>query len=342
MVHPEVVPTAARRRFATFLVLATLFLIFAGAEVKSREAGLSVPDWPLSYGMVWPPMVGNVFYEHGHRAIAATVGLLTVILATWISLTDPRSWVRKLGWWCVIGVCVQGLLGGLTVLFLLPEAISMSHGTLAQIFLCLVAWLALAHGAEWRQGRAGADRERARGAFRAGVAAVAVIFVQLLLGAWVRHTEAGTAVPFFPVSPDGAWVPDFVNTQVVAHMIHRGFANVVAVLVLRMVWKAARGLPWARVHAAGAALLLVVQVLLGAAIIWTLTDSIEGPVKAPVPTSLHVVNGAALLVTCWLLTLRAWRASQPPITESAGAAASGASEHLPRAAEEPALVGADR
>ncbi len=308
MLHPD--PSAARRLLAVFLVLSTLFLIFVGAEVKSREAGLSVPDWPLSYGMLWPPMVGNVFYEHGHRTVAATVGLLTVILATWVSLTDPRRWVRRLSWWAVAAVCVQGLLGGLTVIFLLPVAISMSHGALAQTFLCLVAWLALAHGREWREGRAGADRGRARAAFRAGVAAVAAVFLQLLIGAWVRHTESGAAVSFFPTAPDGAWVPEFVNDQVVAQMIHRGFAVVVLLAVSRLAWRAARALPWARLHAAGLALLVLGQVLLGATIIWTLTDTFEGPVLAPVPTSLHVVNGAAVLMTCWLLTLRAWRASE--------------------------------
>lgn len=304
--------SAGRRWFSVFLVLGTLFLIFAGAEVTSHEAGLSVPDWPLSYGMLWPPMVGNVFYEHGHRAIATTVGVLMVVLALWTARTERRAWVRKLGYVALAAVCVQGLLGGLTVIYLLPRPISMTHAALAQTFLCLTVWLAAANSRGWLRaetaGRvAGADagsRELLGGrtVYRAALLATAVVFAQLILGAWVRHSEAGLAVPFFPVNERGAWLPDFVTNEVVIHMIHRGFAMIVAVVVLRAGWLAAKRLPGARGHGLGLMLMVLCQVFLGAAIVWT--------ARMPVPTSLHVVGGAVVLALSWLLTLRAWRVTR--------------------------------
>src|SRR6266568_8472160 len=133
---PEPTP-AALRRFAKLVAGSTLFLVFAGAMVTSTGSGLAVPDWPLSYGMVFPPMIGGIFYEHGHRMIAATVGLLTVIQAVWLQLREPKRFVRTIGWFSVGAVIAQGLLGGLTVLFLLPTAISVAHAGLAEIFLCL-------------------------------------------------------------------------------------------------------------------------------------------------------------------------------------------------------------
>src|SRR5512144_838151 len=89
---------AGLHRFAVATAVATLFLIVAGGLVTSTESGLSVPDWPLSYGRLMPPMVGGVFYEHGHRMVATTVGILTIILAVWLSRREPRAWVRRLGY----------------------------------------------------------------------------------------------------------------------------------------------------------------------------------------------------------------------------------------------------
>src|SRR5713101_4803506 len=114
-------------RFALFTACCTAFLIFVGGLVTSTESGLAVPDWPLSYGKFFPPMVGGIFYEHGHRMIAATVGILTVIQAIWLQRRARKRILRVLGWTAVGAVIAQGLLGGLTVLFLLPPAISIAH-----------------------------------------------------------------------------------------------------------------------------------------------------------------------------------------------------------------------
>src|SRR3979490_804312 len=102
-------------RYATLVAVCTLFLVIAGASVTSKEAGLSVPDWPLSYGQVMPQMTGGVFFEHGHRMVATTVGFLTVVLAIWMWRAEPRPWMKKLGFFAVGAVILQGVLGGLTV-----------------------------------------------------------------------------------------------------------------------------------------------------------------------------------------------------------------------------------
>src|SRR5436189_5428135 len=107
-------------RFALLVAGATFFLIIAGANVTSHDAGLATPDWPLSNGQVFPKMVGNLFWEHGHRLVATTVGLLTIVLTIYLFRKEKRSWVRRLGLFGLIAVIAQGLLGGLTVKLMLP------------------------------------------------------------------------------------------------------------------------------------------------------------------------------------------------------------------------------
>ncbi len=114
-------------RFAKFVAACTVLLVLAGSLVTSTDSGLAVPDWPTSYGwnmFTFPPSmwVGGIFYEHGHRLIASTVGFLTIILAVWLWLTEPRRWMRWLGVVALGTVIVQGVLGGFTVLFFLPDA----------------------------------------------------------------------------------------------------------------------------------------------------------------------------------------------------------------------------
>jgi heme A synthase len=135
-------------RFAVALAVATLGLIAAGGLVTSTESGLSVPDWPTTYGQnpfTFPPSkwVGGIRFEHTHRLIASAVGLMTVVLAVWLARREPRAWVRRLGWLALAAVVAQGILGGLTVKFLLPTAISVAHACLAQSFFCLAVTLAV-------------------------------------------------------------------------------------------------------------------------------------------------------------------------------------------------------
>src|SRR5688572_32734479 len=118
--------------YLRFMVLATLFLIVAGGLVTSQDYGLAVPDWPKSYGMWFPPMIGGVFYEHGHRMIAGFVGILTVIMTAWLWWKEPRKWVRIFGTLALLSVIAQAVLGGITVLYFLPTWVSTLHATLAQ------------------------------------------------------------------------------------------------------------------------------------------------------------------------------------------------------------------
>src|SRR5258708_6706783 len=138
-------------RFTILLAVATLFLVVAGASVTSKEAGLSVPDWPLSYGQVMPQMTGGVFFEHGHRLVATTVGFLTIILAVWLWRAETRRWMKALGFICLAAVIVQGVLGGLTVLLMLPPAVSISHACLAQLFFSTTVAVAVFTSRSWKQ-----------------------------------------------------------------------------------------------------------------------------------------------------------------------------------------------
>ena len=133
---------AGLHRFAVFTACCTAFLIFVGGLVTSTESGLSVPDWPTTYGwnmftFPFSKWVGGIFYEHSHRMVASFVGVLTIILTVWTWLREERAWVRWLSAAALGAVILQGVLGGLTVIFLLPAPISTLHACLAQTFFCL-------------------------------------------------------------------------------------------------------------------------------------------------------------------------------------------------------------
>jgi len=303
-------PSPWRHRFAVLVLLSTLLLIFVGGLVTSKGAGLSVPDWPLSYGMLMPPMVGNVFYEHGHRMVAATVGLLTLCLALWTWRAEPRRGIRWLAWAALLAVVLQGLLGGLTVLFLLPTPVSVAHACLAQTFLCLLVALTYATSREWQDAP---ERSVDTGGVRAlSLFATGLVFGQLLLGAVVRHTGSGLAIPDFPLAL-GRVIPPFDSVGVVIHFLHRLVALGVLVTVVLLVRACRRSGLTALSRPAWALLLLVVvQIALGAATVLT--------AKGPVVTTFHVVTGAAVLALTWFLALRARRRLSPrPSAEREGA-----------------------
>ena len=179
-------------RYAVGLACATLFLIFAGGMVTSTGSSLSVPDWPLSYGQLMPPMVGGIFYEHGHRMIASGVGFLTILLVVFFSMKEQRKWMKKLAWLALGLVILQGLLGGLTVLLLLPPPISIFHACLAQTFFTLIVAITLWTSKLWFQPRE--ERNEPPHLFplhKISAALFGVAFVQLILGAVLRHTGHG-------------------------------------------------------------------------------------------------------------------------------------------------------
>src|ERR1044072_8081320 len=175
-------------RFAIFVACATFFLIIAGALVTSHDAGLATPDWPLSNGQVFPKMVGNLFWEHGHRMVATTVGILTILLVIYLKYKEKRQWVRKLGWFALLAVIAQGLLGGLTVKLMLPLAVSSAHATLAQLFFCTTVSLAVFTSRSWIEAKPLIEEKGNLPLRYLCTAALVTIFLQLIIGATLRHS----------------------------------------------------------------------------------------------------------------------------------------------------------
>jgi cytochrome c oxidase assembly protein subunit 15 len=186
-------------RFALLVAGATFFLIIAGALVTSHDAGLATADWPLTEGRFLPKveslgmntgvnMVGNLFWEHGHRMVATTVGMLTIGLVVFLVLKEKRSWVRRLGWLALLGVIAQGLLGGLTVKLMLPLIVSSAHATLAQLFFCTTVSLAVFTSASWMKSRPVIEEQGSLPVRYVCVATAATIFLQLVIGATLRHS----------------------------------------------------------------------------------------------------------------------------------------------------------
>src|SRR5882724_8779009 len=183
-------------RFACLLAFATFLLICAGATVTSHRAGLAVPDWPTTYGhfMFSFPIakwVGNIRYEHVHRLIASVVGMLTIILTFWLVRKETRRWVRRLGIAALGVVIAQGVLGGLTVKLMLPPPISIAHASLAEAFFCITVVLALVTSERWLQASPATEAVNAGLIRRSALASTIAIYLQIILGATIRHSESG-------------------------------------------------------------------------------------------------------------------------------------------------------
>jgi cytochrome c oxidase assembly protein subunit 15 len=298
--HSDVTPLWLRR-FTKFVAGCTLFLIFAGAMVTSTGSGLAVPDWPLSYGMVMPPMIGGIFYEHGHRLIAATVGLLTVIQAIWLQLREPKRFTRILGWCSVGAVIAQGILGGVTVLLLLPHSVSIAHAGLAEIFFCLNASIAFFTSTWFRASRA---LEKGDAPIALTTLLVIVTYTQILIGATMRHLGAGLAIPDFPLS-FGRLVPHFTTLEIAVNFAHRMGGLSVALLTIYAAIRLRRFESSHPLRQLANLLLTVVmiQIVLGGYVVWS--------GKQPVITSAHVMTGAATLGLSLITALTArtigWR-----------------------------------
>ncbi len=306
--HPACPARSMLHRFSQFLAGCTVLLILAGSLVTSHDAGLSVPDWPTSYGwnmFTFPPSmwVANILYEHGHRLIASSVGFLTIVLATWLWTSEPRAWLRWLGVAALGAVIAQGVLGGLTVLFFLPPAVSTAHAGLAEIFFCLTVAIALFTSPAWiQEDNTDPDRRAADGTLRRlATTTTVLVYGQILIGAAMRHTGAGLAIPDFPLMFGGI-VPDHWTPAIAVHFAHRLGAVIVSAFVVTTV-----SLVWARRpqrrDLTRPALILValvaIQVTLGALTVVSRRD--------PWINSFHVVCGALVLATSLVITLRTWR-----------------------------------
>lgn len=282
----------ALHRFAIFTASCTFLLLAAGALVTSNDAGLSVPDWPLSYGSWLPPMVGGIRFEHGHRMIAAFVGILTIVLAVWLWRVEKRRWVRWLGVGAIGLIVAQGVLGGITVLFYLPAPISMAHATLAQLFFATVISLAVFTGAWWQSDLPQFEDSRSPTMRWLGFATSISILLQIALGAGFRHKDFG----------------------IVPHLIGAGVVTVMVVWTGRAVRRRFRSVPTLRKSVISLHSCYAMQMLLGGAAYWAVRAS-RGAAQ-PLPftvwiTVAHVLFGALTLASSVLLTLCCFRLVRP-------------------------------
>jgi heme a synthase len=282
----------AHHRYTIVLACATLLLLVAGALVTSNDAGLSVPDWPTSFGsyIKMPHMVGGVKYEHGHRMVAEFVGLLTIGLVFWTWRVETRPWMRHLSLIALAAVIVQGILGGITVIMRLPAYVSSAHAAVAQTFFCVIVLMAVFTGEHWieEHPRVALDTRRPS---LIGLTLLSVfsLYVQLFLGAMFRHKGL-------------SWWPHVVNAAVVAAIL---------------TWTAVRALSQyadldeVRLPAITMLSLMVTQLCLGFAafitrVMWG-RDAVQPEFPMVVSTVAHVVVGALLLATAVVLAVQVWR-----------------------------------
>jgi cytochrome c oxidase assembly protein subunit 15 len=297
-------------RFAVLVACATFFLIIAGANVTSHDAGLATSDWPLSNGSLFPKMVGNLFWEHGHRMVATGVGILTIVLAIYIQVRERRAWVKRLGWAALAGVVAQGLLGGLTVKMNLPLAVSAAHATLAQLFFLITVSLAVFTSRGWREQAARLAEDGGPSIRSLGVVALAAILAQLVLGATLRHSAT--------------WDQDLPTSLLLAHV---GGALVVTLILgftIMIVLLRYRAEKYLAKPGVIAAVLLFAQLGLGlAAYIARARSPYEPQPLTPMVaiTVAHVACGALVFATTIVLTLRAFRVLRTDRKEYALAAA---------------------
>jgi cytochrome c oxidase assembly protein subunit 15 len=272
-------------RYAVLLAVCTLFLVVAGASVTSKEAGLSVPDWPLSYGQVMPEMTGGVFFEHGHRIVATTVGFMTIILAVWLALAETRSWMKKLGLAALGAVIFQGLLGGLTVKMMLPPAVSISHACLAQLFFSTTVAIALFTSKQWIAGPEIVEDHGWPSLRSLALITPVMVLAQIALGAAFRHRAVG----------------------VLPHVL---FSMVVMLFVLFIATFVMHQFPDHRALSASAKALLGVtflQVMLGVAAYYTRLQVSTSPLAMVLTTVAHVATGGLTLAASVVLSIQILR-----------------------------------
>lgn len=322
-------------RFAILTAIFAVFLIGVGASVTSTGSGDAVPDWPLSYGTLFPRMAGGVLYEHGHRLVAGTVGILITVLMLWSLKSKQPKYVKVLSVIAFVSVVLQAMLGGLRVLVVsdpkvqdtvtgifstghvepVRMAIAITHATLAEIVLCMTFLISLFTSNAWNNFKVKEVTSSLKIA-KLYTLTFVFAFIQVLLGALVRHTQAGSVIPDFPLS-FGKIIPPFnaipydpnapfpisyaeLQFKVAIHFAHRVWAFIVAGIgiyasVFAMKNKDKLLGNFAKFWLA----LIVFQILLGAFVVWTKL--------AVMVTVLHVATGATILGTTLILAVLGWK-----------------------------------
>jgi len=321
------------RYFAYFICLSILTLIFLGGQVKSNDAGLAVPDWPMTFEqnpITFPvsEWKEGIFHEHFHRLVAGGVAMLSLIFACLALYLKAEKWVVVLSWVSVVAVLAQALLGGLTVIYLLPLWASGSHAVLAQTYLVINVIIAYGLSKEYRRRVAKVakgESETGNPVYAIALVLIGLVYVQLILGGLTRHTESALAIPdfptmggqiiprfdeamlknindwrFFKTDQQGLTFGDVEMHQVVLHFLHRLGALIVSLFVLFSAYRAYKlEATHPTLFLTGLMLCVVVlaQFMLGVMVVLT--------VRVPIITSLHVAIGALLLGLAVLFALRA-------------------------------------
>jgi len=280
--HPSV------HRFAIFVVCWTILLLVAGALVTSNEAALSVPDWPLSYGTLTPPMVGGIRYEHSHRVIAGVLGLLSVVLAVWVWAKDERRWLRWFSVIAVAGIAAQAVLGGEVVRQLLHYWLPVAHACFAQIVFAALLSIAVFTSRWWISDQPQLEDTGSPSIHSLAIANAAVIYLQVILGAGFRHKE----IPVWPHMAGALIVLGMVIW--LAAVLRRRFEKSAAISKTRIL-----------LHA-----ILGTQLLLGLGAYWSRLTTADAPQPMPLMvalTVLHTVVGAILFGVSVLIVLLCYR-----------------------------------
>jgi len=308
--------------------VATLLLICSGGMVTSKNVGLAVPDWPTTFGynmFLFPvsKWVGGILFEHTHRLMGSLVGFLTIILAVWLWVREDRPWVRNLGAIAVVGVILQGILGGLRVT-MMKDQIGIFHACVAQAFLGLLVLIALVTTQFWRSlAERATDSHGFLPAKALSVAITVAIYIQLALGATMRHQHRDLSILDFPTA-NGAWIPDTsaaalakINTwrdaralsqvtafQIWLQMAHRLLALIIAVAIITFsvrVWGLAEAPATLKRLSVLWVALVISQVILGGWVIWSN--------KAADVATAHVALGAVMLSFGVSISAIYWRIS---------------------------------
>lgn len=280
-------------RFAILLAVWTLFLVVFGGLVTSNDAGLSVPDWPLSYGKLMPKMEGGIFYEHGHRMVATVDGMLMVALCIWLWMREPRVWMKRLGSIALFAVIAQGVLGGITVIYLLPPAISVSHACLAQLYFSTTVAMALFTSRAWARGPLEIDEKPDAPIRTLAILAPLCVLGQLALGAAARHKALGTI-----------W--HICGSSIVT--------GVVLFLTVRILLNYADH-PALRKAALAMLAVTFVQVFLGIAAYMSRIATVDAPQPMPIMilfTVLHVATGALTMAASVIAAIQVFRNVRRP------------------------------
>ncbi len=290
-------------RVAVFAAAVTWPLLVVGGLVTTYRVGMAVPDWPTTFGINmflydFTKAAWGVFVEHGHRLYGAAVGLATVILAAWFLLADRRPWMKGLGVAALALVIAQGLLGGLRVR-MNSTHLAAIHGCTAQAFFALMTALCVLTGRPWAEAAAPLpDPSRLR---RRSAVTLALVYLQIVAGAWLRHFGTPAALVLHALLAAAVW----------------GHAAMLSWRVLRHRAEA----PALVASALAMDLAVTLQVALGVVAWWMLRPFDGIPALVTTPQALirtgHLANGALLLGSAVVLTLRAFRGLSPSLASSA-------------------------